>query len=194
MRDTKQTTATSAAPDGEGEVLAEDREPSLDLDMDAIVAERDAYLDQVQRGRAEFANFRRRTEQERSLIRELVSRELLAQILPIEDDLQRALRAVPAEQRETSWVQGVELIERKLSGILDRAGVTQFESLGQLFDPAVHEAVATEPGTSGGTVVEIFQPGYRLGQSLLRPAMVKVGDAPAENGTGENHAVQQGHH
>ena len=194
MRDTKQTTAASAAPDREGEVLAEDRESSLDLDMDAIVAERDAYLDQVQRGRAEFANFRRRTEQERSLIRELVSRELLAQILPIEDDLQRALRAVPAEQRETSWVQGVELIERKLSGILDRAGVTQFESLGQLFDPAVHEAVATEPGTSGGTVVEIFQPGYRLGQSLLRPAMVKVGDAPAENGTGENHAVQQGHH
>ncbi|MBA3336200.1 MAG: nucleotide exchange factor GrpE [Chloroflexia bacterium] len=190
MRDIKQTTATSASPDREGEVLAEDREPSLDLDMDAIVAERDAYLDQVQRGRAEFANFRRRTEQERSLIRELVSRELLAQILPIEDDLQRALRAVPAEQRETSWVQGVELIERKLSGILDRAGVTQFESLGQLFDPAVHEAVATEPGTSGGTVVEIFQPGYRLGQSLLRPAMVKVGDAPAENGTGENHAVQ----
>ncbi len=190
MRDTKQTIAASAAPDREGEVLAEDREPSLDLDMDAIVAERDAYLDQVQRGRAEFANFRRRTEQERSLIRELVSRELLAQILPIEDDLQRALRAVPAEQRETSWVQGVELIERKLSGILDRAGVTQFESLGQPFDPAVHEAVATEPGTSGGTVVEIFQPGYRLGQSLLRPAMVKVGDAPAENGTGENHAVQ----
>ncbi len=192
MRNDKQKTASATALNGEEGVHTEEREQPP-LDLEAVIAERDDYLDQLQRGRAEFANFRRRTEQERSLIRELVSRELLAQLLPVVDDFQRALRAVPVEQRDTGWVEGVELIERKLSGFLDRAGVTKFDALGQPFDPAVHEAVATEPGTSGDTVVEIFQPGYRLGQSLLRPAMVKVGDAPTDTGSGERETAQMGH-
>ena len=145
-------------------------------DVTALQAERDAYLDQLQRSRADFANFRRRTEQERAQIREIASQALLAQFLPVYDDLQRAMAAVPAEARNEPWVQGLALIERKFWGVLERAGVTPIEAGGQPFDPAVHEAVDSVPGSAADTVVDVYQTGYRLGQTLLRPAMVKVGD------------------
>ncbi len=144
-----------------------------------VTAERDDYLEQLQRSRAEFINFRRRTESERALLRPLVTREILSQFLPVVDDFQRALAAIPEAERESGWVKGVAMIETKLNGILERAGVTPVEALGQPFDPAVHEAVATEPGTDGSTVIEVYQPGYRLRDLLLRPAMVKTGAAPA---------------
>ena len=151
----------------------------LELDLDAVVAERDEYLEQLQRSRADFANFRRRTEQERAQIREIASHALLAQFLPVIDDLQRAMAAVPDEARDQPWVQGLALIERKFAGVLERAGVTPIEAAGQPFDPALHEAVDSVPGSTGSTVVDVYQTGYRLGQTLLRPAMVKVGDADA---------------
>lgn len=148
-------------------------------ELATVTAERDDYLDQLQRSRAEFANYRRRTEHERSAIREVASQALLAQVLPALDDLQRALAAVPAEQVETPFVQGVRLVERKFWNVLERAGVTPLEAVGQPFDPALHEAVDMVPGTAADTVVDVYQPGYRLGASLLRPAMVRVGDAAA---------------
>ncbi|MGH2531735.1 MAG: nucleotide exchange factor GrpE [Thermomicrobiales bacterium] len=150
-------------------------------DLDSVIAERDTYLDQLQRSVAEFANYRRRVDQERVQIKELASAGLLAQIVPVLDDLQRALAQAPADHRETPWVQGVKHIERKLAGVLERAGVTAIDALGQPFDPAHHEAVAQEPGSTGATVVEVYQTGYRLGQGLLRPAMVKVGDVSRES-------------
>ncbi|HET8523501.1 MAG TPA: nucleotide exchange factor GrpE, partial [Thermomicrobiales bacterium] len=85
--------------------------------------------------------------------------------------------ASPEHPADKSWVDGISHIERKFAGVLERAGVTPIDALGQPFDPAIHEAVATEPGSTGSTVTEVYQTGYRLGQSLLRPAMVKVGDA-----------------
>ncbi len=141
-----------------------------------VTAERDQYLDQLQRSRAEFANFRRRTEQERTQIREIANHALLAQFLPILDDFQRALAAVPEDQRQTPLVQGLELIERKFWSVLERVGVSPIDAIGQPFDPSLHEAVDTVPGTAATTVIDVFQPGYRLGQNLLRPAMVRVGD------------------
>lgn len=140
--------------------------------------ERDSYLDQLQRSVAEFANYRRRVEQEREQLRETAAKSLLQQVVPVLDDFHRAIDAIPAEIKDSSWVNGVVNIERKLAGVLERQGVTAFESLGQPFDPALHEAVASDPGSSGSTVVEVYQNGYKLGSTLLRPAMVKVGDAP----------------
>jgi molecular chaperone GrpE len=148
-------------------------------DVVAISAERDSYLDQLQRALAEFANYRRRVDQERVQAREFATRDLLRQLVPILDDLQRALQSVPEEVRESAWVQGVMLIERKLTALLEREGVTPIDALGQPFDPAVHEAVASDPGSTGATVVEVYQSGYKHRNSLLRPAMVRVGDAPA---------------
>lgn len=153
-------------------------EPEVgETDLAAIAAERDNYLDQLQRTLAEFANYRRRVDQERIQARELATRDLLRQLVPILDDLQRALGSTPEDDRETAWVQGVQLIERKLVSLLEREGVTPIDAVGQPFDPALHEAVASDPGSGGQTVVEVYQPGYRHRNNLLRPAMVRVGDS-----------------
>jgi molecular chaperone GrpE len=148
--------------------------------VESLAKERDELLDQLKRSVAEFANYRRRIDVERAQIREVASKELLKQVLPVLDDLQRAVASVPVEQTDQPWVQGVRNIERKLAGLVERAGVVPIDAVGQQFDPAFHEAVATEPGSTENVVVEVYQNGYKLGQSLLRPAMVKVGDRPAE--------------
>jgi molecular chaperone GrpE len=162
-----------------GEDQVEETAPpanGVELDPAALAAERDSYLDQLQRAVAEFANYRRRVEQERIQARELATRDVLRQLIPILDDLQRALGSVPEDQSETPWVQGVQLIERKLVSLLEREGVAPIDAVGQPFDPALHEAVASDPGSGGQTVVEVYQTGYRHRNNLLRPAMVRVGD------------------
>lgn len=171
-----ETDQAATSPEGDPGGVADPQ-----AEMNAVVAQRDDYLEQLQRSRADFANFRRRVEGERSQAREFATRALLTQIVPVLDDLQRALAIMPEEQAGMPWAQGVVLIEKKLQTILDREGVLKVESLGMPFDPAVHEAVATDPGSTENVVVEVYQPGYRHGQSLLRPAMVKVGDKQAFN-------------
>lgn len=157
--------------------VADGDEAASDEHMATILQERDEYLDQLQRSRAEFANFRRRNDQERAMLRQLVSRDVLAQFLPVIDDLDRALAAIPDQERGSGWVKGVTLIQSKLNGTVERLGVTKIDAVGKPFDPALHEAVSTEPGSSGSTVVEVYQSGYQLGDMLVRPAMVKTGDA-----------------
>lgn len=158
-------------PDGEFDDEAVDH-------LSEVMAERDEFLDQLQRSRAEFANFRRRNDQERAMLRQIVGRDVLSQFLPVIDDLDRALAAIPESERESGWVKGVSMIQAKLNGTVERLGVARIDALHHPFDPAFHEAVATEPGSSGSHVVEIYQNGYTLGDMLVRPAMVKTGDAP----------------
>ncbi len=174
-----QSPETEMLGDDEAFLSEGDKEATGD-EMATIISERDEYLDQLQRSRAEFANFRRRNDQERAMLRQLVSRDVLAQFLPVIDDLDRALAAIPEQERNSGWVKGVTLIQSKLNSTVERLGVTKIDALNQPFDPALHEAVATEPGTSGNTVVEVYQSGYRLGEILVRPAMVKTGDASAD--------------
>lgn len=184
-KDGEVTDATTAKTKLNGEDQIETAVPSAngvdtedaEADLATIAAERDNYLDRLQRTLAEFANYRRRVEQERVQAREFATRDLLRQLVPVLDDLQRALGSVPEDQREAPWVQGVQLIEKKLLALLEREGVTPIDAVGQPFDPAVHEAVASDPGSGGQTVVEVYQPGYRHRNNLLRPAMVRVGDA-----------------
>lgn len=147
-------------------------------ELAAMQAERDSYLDQLQRSVAEFANYRRRVEQERIRARELATRGIVTQLLPLMDDLKRALANVPSDQAETSWVQGVQFIEKKMAALFEREGVVTIDPVGQPFDPALHEAVATEGGSTQNIVVEVYQSGYKQGEQVLRPAMVKVGDQP----------------
>ncbi len=143
-----------------------------------VAAERDDYLDQLQRSRAEFLNFKRRSEVERGQLRQFVSRDVLAQFLPVIDDFERALATLPEEERENGWAKGFAMIQAKLTGTAERLGAARIDALGQPFDPSVHEAVATEPGSTGANVVEVYQNGYRIGEMLVRPAMVKTGDPP----------------
>ncbi len=164
-------------PDDAG--VAEDAAPEADLAT--VLAERDQYLDQLQRSMAEFANYRRRVDQERIIARQVATRDLLLRLVPIADDFRRAFDAIPEANREEPWVAGMALIERNLASFLEREGVRPIDALGQPFDPAVHEAVAVVPGSTGSSVVNVFQNGYWQGDQVLRPAMVQVGDpVPAE--------------
>lgn len=137
-------------------------------------------LDSLQRARAEMVNFRRRMEQEQERIRQRAAERLLLKLLPIADDFDRALRAMPEELQDNPWIEGIKLIERKLWSAIEGEGVTLMDAVGKPFDPSLHEAVTIDD--SGGavdTVIEEFQRGYLLNGSVLRPAMVKVGSPAA---------------
>ena len=162
--------------EAQAEVEAELLEQSLGIAE--LVAERDGYLDQLQRVAAEYANYRRRTESEKIQDRKNATRELLSQLAPIADDFERALNSIPPAEAASGWVEGVRLIERKLEGLLERADVHKIDALGAPFDPAVHEAVVQDPDNEESMVVEVYQNGYTLGSQLLRPAMVRVGNLP----------------
>jgi len=150
-----------------------------DLDLDAVMAERDRYLDQLQRTAADFANYRRRVEQDRAQQRLAANEQLLREFVPVLDDLQRGLSSLPPDQQESKLAEGMRWVEQKFLTTLKKHGVTPIESLGQAFDPSVHEAVEADPA-GGNRVVAVYAPGYRLGDGILRPAMVKVG--PGEDG------------
>jgi molecular chaperone GrpE len=131
------------------------------------------YLDALQRERADFTNFRRRIEAEKSQMWEQASGETIKKLLPVLDDLERALANRPAED---TWTDGVEMIYRKFKSILEKEGITTVEALGQPFDPNLHEAIMQEESQShqSGTVIAVLQQGYLHGERVLRPAMVKV--------------------
>ncbi len=135
------------------------------------------YLDALQRERASFINYKRRVEQERADTAQYAASNLLKKLLPIMDDFDRALDAVPeADRKHNKWLQGLELIVRKFHGVMEQEGIEPIEALGQPFDPNLHEAVAFEDTGSGhaDTVSEVFSKGYKLKDRVLKPAMVKV--------------------
>ncbi len=176
MTDTQNPPVTSDSelderPDADG------TEPGLELET--VLAERDRYLDQLQRTAADFANYRRRVEQERAQQRLAANEQLLREFVSVLDDLQRGLSSLPPDQQESKLAEGMRWVEQKFLTALKKHGVTPIESLGQAFDPSVHEAVEADPA-GGDTVVAVYAPGYRLGDGVLRPAMVKVG--PGEDG------------
>ena len=130
-----------------------------------------------QRAQADFANFRKRTEQERSEAVKYAEARLLADLLPVLDDLDRAWQTLPAELRALTWIDGISLIDRKLRGTLAAHGLEPIEALGKEFDPYLHEAIMREEGEAGelATVVAELQRGYKLRDRVLRPTLVKVG-------------------
>jgi molecular chaperone GrpE len=182
-------TMNGHAPEANDEPVVDEAEAGVEEDAQAVIeklmAQRDEYLDQLQRSRAEFINYRKRTDQERIRLGEIITANTLEQFLPVLDDFDRAMEAVPEDQGASGWVSGIAMIQTKLRGLLERAGVKEVDGVDAPFDPAVHEAVATEPGTSGQVVVEVYRKGYKLGDTLLRAAMVKTGD-PVEEPAAHN--------
>ena len=146
--------------------------------MAQLEAERDAFKDLLLRKTAEFDNYRKRTERERREFVEYANAELLREILPLFDDLERASR-VEGEAGVEAYVKGVALISRQAAELLARRGVEVIDPLGEDFDPHWHEAVAREvvEGTRDGEVTAVLSRGYRIKDRLLRPAMVKVATA-----------------
>jgi molecular chaperone GrpE len=154
---------------------------------DAIQKERDEYLAALQRERAEFMNFKRRTAEERDAMLGLAAEGLIRKVLGLADDFDLAVEHRPAGGVDEAWVEGIAAIDRKLRQLLESEGVTNVDaSPGVPFDPREHEAVVNMPGTGrrGGEIVEELRRGYRLRDRVIRPALVAVaedtGDGAAE--------------
>jgi molecular chaperone GrpE len=147
-----------------------------DLDPAELKQQRDEYYDRLVRKTAEFDNYRKRTDRERIQLSEAAAADLLEELLPLVDDMERALKADPGSDGAEAIRRGVELIHKQLVETLRKRGVTPIDALGADFDPHFHMAVSHEPadGRREGEVVEEFRRGYMLGDRLLRPAMVKV--------------------
>jgi molecular chaperone GrpE len=145
-------------------------------DPDELQRQRDEYYDLLLRKTAEFDNYRKRIERERQSVSEAAAADLIEELLPIIDDMERALRSEAGVDAVDAYRRGVELIHRRLLDALGKRGVRRIEAAGAKFDPHVHQAVAYEPaeGREDGDIIEEFRPGYMLGDRLLRPAMVKV--------------------
>ncbi len=146
--------------------------------LDALQRERDELYDRLLRATAEFDNYRKRTERERREHAEWAAADLLGDVLAVLDDVERAL-AVPSPPEAKAYRGGVELIHRQLLDLLKKRGVSAIDTSGHDFDPAVHQAVDYDeaPGAREGEILDELRRGYRLGERLLRPAMVRVAKA-----------------
>ena len=154
-------------------------------DVAALRAARDDYLDQLQRLKAEFDNYRKREARLQSERAQHAAERLVKELLPVVDDLERALEA--AEQHEEAKLEdGVRLVHRALRDMLRKEGLEEIETGGK-FDPHVHEALLSQPSDADeGSVIEVVQKGYRLGDRVLRPARVVVAGPKEETEGGDS--------
>ncbi len=147
----------------------------------ALARERaDQNLSNWQRAAADFSNYKRRVEEDKAATGQFANALLLARLLAVLDDYDRALDNVPPDTHD-AWVEGIRLVERKLRGLLEAEGVTPIEAVGKPFDPNMHEAVVHEDTTEhpDNTVIDEVQRGYLLHDRVLRPALVRVANNPA---------------
>jgi molecular chaperone GrpE len=168
---------------GESADVTQDTETGgMEEELEAERQRAAEYLDQAQRARAELVNYRRRTEDELARMQKQAGERIISKLLPAIDDLDRAIESMSDEDRTSSWGEGILLVQRKIWSTLESEGVAPIESVGEPFDPALHEAISMQEGANGATVVvQEYQRGYMLGDRVLRPAMVVVG-APDDGG------------
>ena len=181
-KEEKNASEEKNAPEEE-QTLAEAEEKEYDelvtlrQQLEAAQTQADEYLDDLRRERAAFQNYKKRQENERAELWQTAQASLLLQILPAVDDMERALETVPEDQSDQSWAKGFLLIQRKLQTTLEGGGMAPVEAEpGQPFDPFVHEAVTYEENEDyqESEIIAVVQKGYKLGERVLRPAMVRV--------------------
>lgn len=156
-------------------------EEQVEHDLDALLSERDEYLDLAKRTKADFENYRKRMAAD---VQAAVGRgkaEAIREVVPVLDDLERAIQAAgldPEGDSEDGLAHGVLLVFRSLRETLGHHGVEAVDPTGERFDPQLHEALSKQPadGVESGHVVETMQKGYRLGEQLIRPARVVVAE------------------
>ena len=155
-------------------------EPTLEERVAALEAERDERLDDLKRLAADFENYRKRVARDQESLVARAHERLVKELLPVLDDLERALAAAE-EHEEAKLEEGVQLVHRELAAALEREGLAEIETNGH-FDPHVHEALLSQPSgnQAEGTIIEVVQKGYKLGDRVVRPARVVVA-APAED-------------
>ena len=191
-RSTSRTHQRGAAGDWPGQPGDGPRPDSDELTVEELSAQLEVakglaaeHLTSLQRTAADFANFKRRTAEDRERDLGLASESLLRKLLAVADDFDRALEAMPADLRGVGWIEGIVLLDRKLRALLESEGVTPIEAVGRAFDPREHEAIANvaDSGRPDGEVVAEIQRGYRVRDRVLRPAMVAVADGGTAGGT-----------
>jgi molecular chaperone GrpE len=163
----------------EGTAVAETAEPlTLEEQLAAAQAEAARNLDGWQRTQAEFANARKRFEKQRTEANNNATADVIAKVLPVIDDFDRALGNVPEAITKDGWFEGIQLVHRKLNTILEHFNVVPIEAVGQTFDPALHEALMQEPSDEyeSGTVTRELQKGYKVGERVIRPSLVYVAE------------------
>jgi molecular chaperone GrpE len=165
----------------DGELVPDTASTLVDVDIDVLqakAAKADEYLGLAQRTQADFENFRKRSARDASLATQRGATKLAKELLPAVDNLERALEHAPeaSGDSEEAFLAGIKHVQSDLIAALQRAGIERYSPEGEPFDPTLHEAVAQQPvdGFAPGTVVEVFQRGYRIGENVVRPARVVV--------------------
>jgi len=181
---TAETVDQDATPDVASDGQEADELTSLRRQVQELKERADAeesqasdYMHRWQRVAADFANFRRRTEQEREDLVKYANQVLIGQVLTVLDNFDRAFTSIPKELRSLSWISGVDLIYQQLYGVLMQQGLEAVSpAQDERYDPQLHEAISYEPidGKEDGAIVRVYQTGYRLHGRLLRPALVTV--------------------
>ena len=182
--DEGETGADPASDVVQDEIVAEasegepvDELAALQQQLDEAQAQADEYLDDLRRERAAFQNYKKRQESERVESRRMAQASLLTQVFPILDDMERALDAIPDDQSDQPWIEGMVFIRRKLQKTIKGLGINPVEAEpGQSFDPFIHEAVTYEEHQDHqeGEIISVVQKGYKQGERVLRPAQVRV--------------------
>lgn len=150
--------------------------PDLEAQLEQVQAQAAEYLDGWQRARAELDNYRKRVIRERTEWEAAIKGDILLSLLPALDDFDLALANLPDDISKHEWVSGIILVHRKLRGQMETLGLSEIETAGQLFDPLLHEAVTHEKSEShaSGEIIGVMRKGYRLGDKVIRAAMVRV--------------------
>ena len=165
-------------PDSEkmknSEIAEEDETEELKKALEEEKKKCEANLAGWQRSQADFINYKRFAEQERTEIGKYANVSLLFNLLPVLDDFERAIETIPEGKSDSKWVEGLKLIERKIQDTLQKQGITCIETLGQQFDPHVMEAVSCVKGKKD-IVIHELEKGYKLQDKIIRPAKVTVG-------------------
>jgi molecular chaperone GrpE len=161
-------------PQNEQEQLEEKEETEAEDPLARAQRERDEYLDLARRAQADFENYRKRAAKEAATAGERAKSGLVRELLPVVDNLERALAS--AGESEQHLAEGVRLVHSELIAVLERNGVQQFDPSGERFDPGEHEALSTRPqdGAESGLVLDVVEKGYRANGTVLRPARVVV--------------------
>ncbi len=172
MTDKKHKTIKTEQPEVEPTLSIEE----LQKQVDEIAAKAAEYFDGWQRERADFMNYKKRIERDQQLTQQNNVANITKKYLPVLDDLDRALRARPGESEGAKWSEGIDLIFRKLQGILESDGVKEIQAVEQMFDPNFHEALTHEDCADyeSGQIIEVIQKGYQIGDRVIRPALVRV--------------------
>jgi molecular chaperone GrpE len=167
----------------------EEQVAALRIELEEARAEAERQRDLAQRAQADLINYRRRTDDERISQQQFSNSRLIVKLLPVVDELEMAVNHAGEEGAQHPWAEGVKLIQRKVTNLLESEGVKKIEAVGSPFDPSEHEAVGTEETTRypSGHVMEVVRNGYRLHERVIQPAQVVVArEARQPNQTGEH--------